>query len=100
MRIGRPHVIYKEPRFCEVHECRTGANDTPGVLFCRRRCASHYVALRKYELEGRAAELELADPARPHWEYPGDSAWLISRLERDAPDVPDAPNGQETDNGN
>jgi hypothetical protein len=40
-------------------------------------------------LEGRAAELLKLEPQapKPHFEWPGDSEWLASRLERDDLDL-------------
>jgi hypothetical protein len=67
-------------RLCCVFGCTN-------IVLCRMRCQQHYVQLRRYELSGRAAELEKVEPTRPHWEWKGDSEWLASRLERDDLDL-------------
>jgi hypothetical protein len=56
----------------------------------------HYLALRRAELEGKAAELEKREPQRPKFEWPGDEQWLIDRLERAENGIEDEPEDQET----
>jgi hypothetical protein len=72
----RGHKKAEVDRTCSIYGCSEG-------LFCRARCYRHYLDLRRYELEGRAAELQQAEPSRPRWEWPGDEKFLIDRLERD-----------------
>ena len=48
--------------------------------------------LRRAEIEGRVAELQQQPPAPKKWEWPGDTQWLLDRLEADENILELAPN--------
>ena len=88
-----------ENRTCTIYDADSPTGQCPKRWFCRGRCLQHYTALRRAEIEGRAAELQeqQVPPQRPKWEWPGDSEWLIARLEADENLLELKPKDEETD---
>src|SRR5712691_17321 len=69
-------------RTCTIYDSESPTERCQGEVWCRGRCRKHYLSLRRFELEGRATELEKLEPQRPKWSWPGDEQFLIDRLER------------------
>jgi hypothetical protein len=97
----------KRPRMSTIGECCIYDPNSPTEqcqepILCRGRCRKHYLTMRRFEIEGRLAELEKLEPQvpkkepqKPRWEWPGDEAWLVARLEALEPGIEEPPQEQQ-----